>query len=82
MIWPRTTEKFFVLVSSYFSGWSESMSSHNSDGESYISHYVPDPKIFGDIYPYLWATDEQEDTDLEKTKDAGSYEDEAPLPRP
>ena len=57
------------------------MSTHDSDGESYVSHYVADPKIFGDIYPYLWSTDEEEEIDLEEIKDASSDEDEVPLPQ-
>jgi hypothetical protein len=75
-------EKSSVLVLCYFSGRSESMSSQDSDGESYVSHYVVDPRIFGDIYPYLWSTNEEEDTDLEETEDASSDEDEVPLPQP
>ena len=58
------------------------MSWQDSNGECYVSHYVADPKIFEDIYPYLWPTDEEEDTDLEETGDANSVEDEVPLPQP
>ena len=58
------------------------MSSEDSDGESYVSHYVADPRIFGDIYPYLWSTDEEQDSNSEGAKDASSNEDEVALPQP
>ena len=57
------------------------MSSQDSDGESYVSHYIADPKIFGEIYPYLWSTEEEGDTNVEETRDASSEEDEDPLPQ-
>jgi hypothetical protein len=58
------------------------MSSQDSDGESYVSHHTPDPNIFRDTYLYLWATDEEEDTNVEVMEDASSDEDELPLPQP
>ena len=45
------------------------MSSQDSEGESYVSNYVVDPKIFGEIYPYLWFTEEEE-TDPEEAEHA------------
>ena len=58
------------------------MSSEDSDGESFLSHYVANPRIYGDIYPYGWSTEEERDVDLKRTEDTSSAEDEAPLPQP
>ena len=58
------------------------MSSQGSEGD----HYVADPKIFREIYPYLWASEEEGDTDLEEIvdacPDANSEEEDVPLPQP
>ena len=65
-----------------FSGRSESISSQDSDGESSVSHYVANPRVYGDIDPYGWSTEEERDVDLKRTEDMSSEEDEAPLPQP
>jgi hypothetical protein len=58
------------------------MSSRDSDGESFVSHYVANPKIYGDIDPYGWSEEEEQDANIKGTEDASSDEDDAPLPQP
>lgn len=58
------------------------MSSEDSDGESFVAHYVANSRIYGDIDPYGWSTEEERDVDLKRTEDMSSEEDEAPLPQP
>ena len=58
------------------------MSSQDSDGESFVSHYVANPKIYGDIHPYGWSKEEEQDANIKGTEDASSDEDDAPLPQP
>lgn len=64
-----------------FSSRSDNMSSQDSDGESYVSHYIANPRIYGDVDPYGWSTEEERDVDLKRTGDTSSEEDEAPLPQ-
>ena len=55
------------------------MSSQDSDGESYVSHYLANPKLFGDLDPYgLFSEEEQEG----KYEEESSDEEETPLPQP
>ena len=55
------------------------MSSQDSDGESYISHYLVNPKLYGDLDPYgLFSEEEQEG----KYEEESSDEEEIPLPHP
>ena len=59
------------------------MSSQDSDGESYVSHLIANPRVYGDIDPYGWSTDEEEEADLRRKQDPSSEEDEdPPLPQP
>src|SRR6266566_3224795 len=58
------------------------MSSQYSEGESHVDPYVPDPKIFRVIYPYLWTSEEEEDATMRETKDDSSEEEDDPLPQP
>ena len=57
------------------------MSSQDSDGESFISHYLANPKAYGDLDPYGLFEEEQE-ANIKGMEDASSDEDDAPLPRP
>ena len=55
------------------------MSSQDSDGESYVSHYLANPKLYGDLDPYgLFSEEEQEG----KYEEESSDEEEIPLPQP
>ena len=55
------------------------MSSQDSDGESYVSHYLANPKLYGDLDPYgLFSEEEQEG----KYEEESSDEEETPLPQP
>ena len=58
------------------------MSSQDSDGESYISHLVADPKSYGDLSPCGRTTDEEEDAHLMRINDSSSEEEDVPLPQP
>ena len=58
------------------------MSSQDSDGESFVSHYVANPRIYGDIDPYGWSTEEERDVNMKGMEDASSDEEDAPLPQP
>jgi hypothetical protein len=58
------------------------MSSQDSDGESFVSHYVANPKIYGDIDPYGWSEEEDQDANVKGAKNASSDEDDTPLPQP
>ena len=55
------------------------MSSQDSDGESYVSHYLANPNLYGDLDPYgLFSEEEQEGKYEEESPD----EEEIPLPQP
>ena len=55
------------------------MSSQDSDGESYTSHYLANPKLYGDLDPYgLFSEEEQEGKYEEESTD----EEDIPLPQP
>ena len=55
------------------------MSSQDSDGESYVSHYLANPKLYGDLDPYgLFSEEEQEG----KYEEESSDEEEIPRPQP
>ena len=56
------------------------MSSQDSDGESYVSHLIADPKTYGDLYPCGRTTDEEEGAYLMRINDSSSEEDDVPLP--
>ena len=58
------------------------MLSQDSDGESFVSHYVTNPRIYGDIDPYGWSAEEERDANMKGTEDASLDEDDAPLPQP
>ena len=58
------------------------MSSQDSDGESYVSHLIADPKTYGDLSPYGRTTDDEEDAHLVKINDSSSGEEDVPLPQP
>ena len=56
------------------------MSSQDLEGESYVADYLAGPKIYGDLDPYGWTTDEEEDNDPKGKEQTSSDEEEAPLP--
>ncbi|KAI5013280.1 hypothetical protein ZWY2020_028234 [Hordeum vulgare] len=58
------------------------MSSQDSEGESYVADYLANPKVYGDLDPYGWTTDEEEDYDPKGMEQISSGEDKAPLPQP
>ena len=45
------------------------MSSQDSDGESYVSHLIADPKTHGDLSPCGRTTDDEEDVPLPQPGD-------------
>ena len=57
------------------------MSSQDSDGESYVSHLIADPKTYGYLSPYGRTTDDEEDAHLTRIDDSSSEEEDIPLPR-
>ena len=57
------------------------MSSQESDGESHVSHTTTNPRIYGDVDPYGWSTDEEVEDDL-KRMDSMDVEEETSLPQP
>ena len=58
------------------------MSSQDSDGESYVSHLVANPKTYGDLSPCDQTTNDEEDTHLMRINDSSSEEEDVPLPQP
>ena len=68
----RIAKKSSVLFSCCFLRSSENMSSQDSDGESYVSHLIADPKIYGDLSPYGRTTDDEEDAHMMRIDDSSS----------
>ena len=58
------------------------MSSQDSDGESYVSHLIADPKTYGDPSPSGRTMDDEEDAHLMRINDSCSEEEDVPLPQP
>ena len=58
------------------------MSSHDSNGVSYVSHLIANPKTYGDLSPYGRTTDDEEDAHLMRIDDSSSEEEDLPLPQP
>ena len=58
------------------------MSSQDSDGESFVSHLIADPKTYGDLSPYGRTTDDEGDAHLMRVDDSSSEELDVPLPQP
>ena len=56
------------------------MSSQDLDGESFISNYVSNPRIYGDIDPYGWSAEEERDATMKGTENASLDEEDAHLP--
>ena len=46
-----------------------------------MSHYVTNPRIYGDMDPYGWSTEEERDVNMKGTEDVSSDEDDSPLPQ-
>ena len=58
------------------------MSSQDLEGESLVADYLANPKVYGDLDPYGWTTDDEEDYDPKGKEQISSDEEEAPLPQP
>ena len=58
------------------------MSSQDSDGESYVSHLIANPKTYGDLSPCGRTTDDEEDAHSRRINDSSSEEEDLPLPQP
>ena len=58
------------------------MSSQDSNGESYVSHLIANPKTYGDLSPCGRTTDDEEDAHLRRINDSSSEEEDVPLPQP
>ena len=58
------------------------MSSQESVGESRVSDYLTDPKVYGDLGHDGWTSKEEEDYEPKVKEETSSDEDEAPLPQP
>ena len=58
------------------------MSSQDSDGESYVSHLIANPKTYGDLSPYGRTTGDEEDAHFMRIDDSSSEEEDVPLPQP
>ena len=58
------------------------MSSQDSEGESYVTDFLADPKVYGDFEHGGWTTEEEEDYEPKGKEETSSDEDEVPLPQP
>ena len=58
------------------------MSSQDSQEEIYVADDRANSRINGDIEPYGWTTDEEEDNEPKGKEKTSSDEEEAPLPQP
>jgi hypothetical protein len=58
------------------------MSSQESDGESHVSHTTANPRIYGDVDPYGWSSDEEVEADLKRMDSTDMEEEETSLPQP
>ena len=59
------------------------MSSQDSGGESYVTDYIANPKVYGDVEHYGWTSDGQVEDYNPKRKEERSLEKgEVPLPQP
>ena len=58
------------------------MSSHDSEGESYVADYLADPKVYRDLDHCGWTTKEEEDYEPKGKEEMSWDEDEVPLPQP
>ena len=58
------------------------MSSQDSDGVSYVSHLIADPKTYEDLSPYGRTSDAEKDAHLMRIDDSSSEEEDVPLPEP
>ena len=58
------------------------MSSQDSEEEIYVVDDRANSRIKGDLEPYGWTTDEEEDYEPKGKEQTSSDEEEAPLPQP
>ena len=47
-----------------------------------MADYLADPKVYGDVEPCGWTTEEEEDYEPKGKEETSSNEDEIPLPQP
>ena len=52
------------------------MSSQDSDGESYVSHYLANPRLYGDLDPYGLFSEEEQEGKYEEESSDEYYEDD------
>ena len=57
------------------------MSSQDSEQEIYVADDRANSRINGDLEPYGWTTDEEEDYEPKGKEQTSSDEEEAPLPQ-
>ena len=74
--------KSYVLFSCCFLFRSESTSSQDSNGESYVSHIIADPKTYEDLSPYGRTSNDEEDAHLTRIDNSSPEEEDVPLPQP
>ena len=58
------------------------MSSQDSEGESYATDFITNPRSYGDVEHYGWTREEEEDYYPREKEETSSDEDETPLPQP
>ena len=58
------------------------MSSQDSEEEIYVADDRANSRINGDLEPYGWTTDEEDDHEPKGKEQTSSDEEEAPLPQP
>ena len=58
------------------------MSSQDSEEEIYVADDRANSRINGELEPYGWTTDEEEDYEPKGKEQTSSDEEEAPLPQP
>ena len=58
------------------------MSSQDSEAESHVSDLIANPRVYGDIDPYGWSTEEEVEADLKRIEPSSDEEEEVPLPQP
>ena len=57
------------------------MSSQDSEGESYISDYITNTKVYGDVEHYGWTAEQEEDYDPKGKEETSSDEEDDSLPQ-
>ena len=58
------------------------MLSQDSEVESYVTDFLADPKVCGDLEHGGWTTEEEEDYEPKGKEETSSDEEDDPLPQP